>query len=80
MVNNKEEKSKQNLVYIYNINEGLKYFEKDLKVRTDVFPLIADVNGDNIAEIIIQSEGKEGFSKLNISKGVILNLINGTIK
>lgn len=80
MVNNKEEKSKQNLVYIYNINEGLKYLDKDLKVRTDVSPLIADVNGDNIAEIIIQSEGKEGFPKLNISKGPIFNLINGTIK
>ena len=60
-VDGNEQKSNINYVYTYNIDDGLKCLGKDLKVRTDVSPLIVDVNGDNIAEIIIQSEGKEGY-------------------
>lgn len=56
----KEFKQKDNFVYIYNIDEGLKYLDKKLDVSIGVSPLIADVDGDGMAEIIIQTIGKEG--------------------
>ena len=61
-VDGKEYISHQNYVYTYNIDKGLKCLDINLNVRTDISPLIADVNGDNIAEIILQSEGEEGES------------------
>ncbi|MBR5532343.1 MAG: hypothetical protein IKU59_03435 [Bacteroidales bacterium] len=61
-VDGNEQRSNINYVYTYNIDDGLKCLGKDLKVYTNVSPLIADVNGDNIAEIILQSEGEEGES------------------
>ena len=61
-VDGNEQRSNINYVYTYNIDDGLKCLGKDLKVHTNVSPLIADVNGDNIAEIILQSEGEEGES------------------
>lgn len=60
-VDGNEQRSNINYVYTYNIDDGLKCLDKNLNVCTDVSPLIADVNGDNIAEIILQSEGKEGY-------------------
>ena len=59
-VDGNEQRSNINYIYTYNIAEGLKYHEKALNVPIYVSPLIADVNGDGSAEIIIQTKGKEG--------------------